>query len=217
MPSERNLLSIGSSKLGESIFGWAIPAVQTCPGRSACCSRVCYATHGRFVTGKVQRLMKWRYEQSKRPDFVDTMSGEIYRRGVLVLRVHVSGDFATPAYTTKWIEIAARSQHTRFFAYTRSWRVATIEPLLRAFAALPNVRLWYSADRETGLPENVPEGVRVAWLQDTEQLPQGGELVFQVRKLRRLSLPMAAPVCEQELPEGKKRGVNCSNCRVCWQ
>jgi hypothetical protein len=160
--------------------------------------------------------MEWRLQQAKQRNFVDTMSDEVFRRGVLVLRVHVAGDFFTPAYTAKWIEIATRSPHTRFFGYTRSWRVPKIEPYLRAFAALPNVRLWYSADRETGMPPSVPDGVRVAWMQDTEAAPAGGDLVFQVRKLRRLSLPLAAPVCEQETPEGKARGVNCANCTVCW-
>jgi hypothetical protein len=163
------------------------------------------------------RLNEWRYEQSKKASFVDAMCDEIVRRGVLVLRVHVVGDFATPRYTSKWIEIAARSPNTRLFAYSRSWRVEKIRPLLYAFGALPNVRLWLSADRESGLPENVPQGIRVAWLQDTQALPPGGDLTFQVRKLRRLSLPVAAPVCEQERPEGKVRGVNCSSCRVCWE
>jgi hypothetical protein len=212
----RYLLSHGNEKLGSSIFGWTIPAIQTCPGRSETCSRVCFATHGRFVTHKVKELMAWRYEQSKRADFVDRMVNELFRRSVLVLRVHVSGDFATPSYTRKWIEIAARSPKVRFFAYTRSYRVPKIEAHLRVLAALSNFKLWYSADCDTGVPPNVPPGVRVAWLQHSETPPAGGDLVFQVQKLRRLALPMAIPVCEQELPEGKARGTTCSNCHICW-
>jgi hypothetical protein len=144
------------------------------------------------------------------------MSDEIFRRGVLVLRVHVVGDFATPLYTQKWIEIAERNPAVRMFAYSRSWRVDRIRPLLYAFGALPNVRLWLSADKDSGLPADVPKGIRVAWLQDDEQPPHGGDLVFQVRKLRKLSLPMVVPVCSQERPEGKAAGTNCSSCRVCW-
>jgi len=52
------------------------------------------------------------------------------------------------------------------FTYSRSWRVETIRPLLYAFGALPNVKLWLSADRDSGLPADVPTGIRVAWLQD---------------------------------------------------
>jgi hypothetical protein len=168
------------------------------------------------VTNTVKRLLGWKLEQSKRADFADRMVDELFRRGVLVCRVHVSGDFYRADYVTRWIEIAARSAHTRFFAYTRSWRVGKIEPVLRAFAALKNVRLWYSADRDTGSPAEVPEGMRVAWLQTSETEAVAGDLVFQVRRLRRLELPLAVPVCPQELPEGKAKGVICANCRVCF-
>jgi len=162
--------------------------------------------------------MEWRYEQSKRKDFADRMVEEIFRRGVLVLRVHVSGDMATPVYTQKWIEIAARCPTVRFFSYSRSWRVEKIRPLLYAFGALPNVRLWLSADAETGYPSVVPAGIRVAWLQHNEVVPAKADLIFQVRTVRakqgQVSLPL---VCEQETPAGKARGVNCANCGVCWQ
>jgi hypothetical protein len=213
----RYLLTRGNDKLGGSIYGWAIPAVQTCPGSSAVCRRSCYCLHGRFVTAKVKNLMKWRLQQSKRADFVDRLVDEIYRRGILVVRVHVSGDLYSPAYTSKWIEIAARSPQTVFLCYTRSWRVDTIEPLLRVFAGLANVKLWYSADAETGYPEHIPPGVRVAWMQTSAtEVPQG-DLVFQVRKLRQLSLPLALPVCEQETEAGRRKGVNCSSCQFCWR
>jgi hypothetical protein len=161
--------------------------------------------------------MRWRLQQSKRTDFAERMLDEVYRRGVLVCRIHVAGDFYSPGYLEKWIEIAAGSPNTRFFAYTRSWRVAKIAPLLAAFAALDNVRLWYSADSDTGYPPGVPPAVRVAWLQDTAAVPDRADLLFQPRGVRKLALPLAAPVCAQELPQGKARGVNCANCGVCWQ
>ena len=213
----RYLLSEGTTKMGRSIYTWSIPAVRTCPGSSPCCRAVCYATHGRFVTTTVKRLLRWKLEQSKRADFADRMVDELFRRGVMVCRIHVAGDFYRAGYVSKWIEIAARSARTRFFAYTRSWRVAKIEPVLRALAALKNVRLWYSADRDTGPPAEVPEGVRVAWLQTSETEDVAGDLVFQVRRLRRLELPLAVPVCPQELPAGRERGVVCANCRICYQ
>jgi hypothetical protein len=216
--SMRQLLSQGNDKMGSSIHSWSIPAVRTCPGSSPTCRGVCYATHGRFVTDKVKALMRWRLEQSRQADFSGRMVEEIFRRGVLVCRVHVAGDFYSPDYVTKWIEVAARSPKTRFFAYTRSWRVERIEPVLRAFAGLDNVRLWYSADRDTGYPPSVPEGVRVAWLQVSEtETCEPADLAFQVRRLRRLALPMAVPVCPQELPEGKERGVCCANCQICFE
>ena len=44
-------------------------------------------------------MMRWRLQQSRREDFVDRMVDEIYRRGVMVVRVHVAGDFVSPGYT----------------------------------------------------------------------------------------------------------------------
>jgi hypothetical protein len=215
--SVRSLLSQGNDKLGATIHSWSIPALTSCPGSSAVCRASCYATHGRFATTKSKEAMRWRLHQSKRQDFAERLIDEVYRKGVLVCRIHVSGDFYSPGYLSKWIEIAATSVNTRFFTYTRSWREAKIEPLLRAFAALNNVRLWYSADTETGYPPDLPQGVQVAWLQDTAVVPRQGDLLFQTRSVRTLALPLVIPVCAQELPEGKARGVNCANCGVCWK
>jgi hypothetical protein len=212
----RQLLSKGNAKLGESIFGWTLQAIHTCPGRTETCSRWCFASHGRFCTTQMEARNRWRLSQAKKAGFVDAMSSEIYRRGVLIVRVHIGGDFFSPRYVQKWIEIAARHPAVRFFAYSRSWRTEAIRPLLYAWGSLPNVRLWLSADRDSGIPRDVPEGIRVAWLQVDEAPPQGGNLVFQVRRLRRMALPMFVPVCEQETPAGKAAGANCSSCRVCW-
>jgi hypothetical protein len=203
--------------LGGSVYAWSIQAAQNCPGSTALCRQYCYALHGRFVTDRVERLMRWRLQQSRREDFVDRMVDEIYRRGVLVVRVHVAGDFVSPGYTGKWIEIAARSPQATFFAYTRSWRVAKIEPLLKVYAGLKNVKLWYSLDAQTGYPNDIPEGVRVAFMQTSAaEVPQG-DLLFKVRKLRKLGLPMAVPTCSKETSEGADRGTNCSSCQFCWR
>lgn len=43
MSTIRNLLTRGNGKLGEGIRAWSLPAVETCPGRSDLCARVCYA------------------------------------------------------------------------------------------------------------------------------------------------------------------------------
>ena len=95
--------------------------------------------------------------------------------------------------------------------------MAKIEPLLKVYAGLKNVRLWYSADADTGYPADIPPGVRVAYLQTSgKEVPQG-DLVFKVRKLRKLELPMAIPVCGKETPEGAASGTNCSSCQVCWR
>jgi hypothetical protein len=39
--------------------------------------------------------------------------------------------------------------------------------VIARMAALPNCRVWYSCDRDTGLPADGPAVVRIAWLQTT--------------------------------------------------
>lgn len=213
----RHLLTAGNDKLGKTIHGWSIPAITTCPGRTSACTSVCYATHGRYVTDKMRDLMEWRLQQCKKPGFVAKMVDELFRRGVLVCRIHIAGDHFSPAYTAKWVEIVSQSPNVRFFCYTRSWAVPKIEPYLRALAALENMRLWYSTDIDTGMPPSVPDRVRIAHMQTSATEAVAGDLVFQIRGLRRLELPLAVPVCPQELPEGKERGVTCANCAICWR
>ena len=61
------------------------------------------------------------------------------------------------------LEVIARSEHTQFWLYTRSWRVPTIFPVLKAISVLPNCKVWFSADAEAS-PAEVPDNVRVAWM-----------------------------------------------------
>jgi Gene product 88 len=177
----RPLLLVGNDKLSQSIFQWSIPAIETCPGRTPACAHACYAMRGHFLFDAVQERLEWNQRQALMGNFVDRMVDEVFRKGCIVVRVHVSGDFGTPTYTRKWVEIVSRSPQTTFFAYTRSWRVAKIDPVLRELAALPNMRLWYSADRQTGWPEHIPETVRVAWMQDTDEVGKSASLAGLVR------------------------------------
>ena len=52
-------------------------------------------------------------------------------------------------------------------------------------------------------------------MQTSAEEAVSGDLVFQVRGLRKLELPLEVPVCNQETPEGKAKGGNCANCTVC--
>jgi hypothetical protein len=114
------------------------------------------------VFPQVQERLSWNHEQSKRPDFVDRMVEELYRKGVLLMRWHCAGDVYSPTYGRKMLEVIGRSEHTTFWFYTRSWCVPTIFPILKAISFLPNCKVWFSADWETGFPPEVLENVRVA-------------------------------------------------------
>lgn len=217
MPIVRNLLTCGNGKLGEGVHAWSLPALETCPGHSDLCARVCYARFGRFKTRTMQSRLAENLLAAQADDFVPRLTAEIHRRGIHTLRIHVSGDFYDAQYPLKWVAIARRCPWTTFYAYTRSWRVPEIAPALSEMAKLRNVRLWFSRDAETGDPADLPQGVRVAYLQtDRDELP-AGDLIFRVRPLRGLppSQPPLSVICPSEVTVPRTPEVTCTSCRLC--
>lgn len=212
----RPLLSLGNQKLSAGVWHFDLPAVTTCPGRSSVCENRCYANRGRFAFPQVRERLAWNYAQSKRADFAGRLADELYRKGVILMRWHVSGDFYARGYASKALTVMEMSAHCTFWAYTRSWRVPAIVPVVREMSALPNCRVWLSADSETGYPPDVPDGGRVAWMQ-TDEVDgcEDADLVFLDRPLRKLDLPLGN-VCPAETPLGKTRGTTCATCQKCW-
>ena len=218
MEVRRGLIVEGNSKLAAGIWHFDLTPIRSCPGRSALCSSTCYARKGRFLYPQVRARLAWGYEQSKRDDFVGRMADAIYRKGAMVFRWHCAGDVYSPAYAQKMYEVMEQSPQCGFFFYTRSWRVEKIEPHLRAMSFLPNCKVWYSADQETGAPGDLPEGVRVAWMQtDLGDEPEGADLVFRVPSLRKMPLPLAVTACPTETPDGKAKGTTCATCQICFR
>lgn len=219
MDTVRGLLSLGNTKVGASIHLWGIPAVETCPGRTALCSSACYTNTGRFLLPAVQDRMRWNLEQANRDDFVPRMVKEIRRKGCLVIRVHSSGDFFDASYAEKWLSIMRQCPKPRYYWYSRSWRCNDVVPVLEQMAALRCCRAWYSVDAETGLPDSVPPGVRLSYLQTAEdEEPEVYDLIFRVRRLRKLTRRVSLPMtCPAETPEGKSRDINCGSCQRCWR
>lgn len=217
----RPLMIAGNEKLSEAIQHFGIPAGKTCPGKSKLCYSKCYARRSRYTFPQVRERLQWCYEMSKRRDFAKLLIREIRRKGAaFVVRIHTSGDFYSAAYVRKWIEVVRACPYTKFYAYTRSYRVPSIALLLAELAELPNMRLWYSADSETGLPADLPPNVQVAWMQvqKEEEVPDV-DLIFRDYPLRkdedkRIGLTLVCPV---DTPAGKERGVNCGVCRWCWK
>jgi hypothetical protein len=211
-----NLLTLGNCKLGDGIYAFSLPAVKTCPGSSPACREECYALRGRF------RFLARRYGRNLRAareeGFAGRMAAEIRRRFVACVRVHVSGDFFSPGYVRAWVAIARACPATRFYAYTRSWRVPHIAPALAGLARCRNVRLWFSCDRDTGVPDHTPRRVRLAWMQTApdDLPPRAVDLVFRVRRLRktvakRIGLALVCPV--ENGATGHR--TDCGRCRLC--
>jgi hypothetical protein len=211
------LLAIGNGKLGEQIAHFDLPALPTCPGRSSVCESVCYATTGRFVFANVRTRLAWCLRQSRRAGFSRRAAKEIRSRGLMVVRLHVSGDFYDADYARKWLCVMSHLPRVRFYFYTRSWRVPAIASVLEEMARLECCRVWYSVDRDTGCPQVVPTGVRLSYLQDAPGPVGNVGLVFRTSGMLespRVGLPL---ICPTDTPVGRRNGTTCGSCGVCFR
>ena len=212
----RPLLVVSNDKLGGSVWHFDLPPVRSCPGRSKLCEKHCYARSGRFRFPQVVERLRWCYEQSKRSDFADRMIDELYRKGIVLCRFHVAGDFYSPDYARKVLEVVKASPQVTFWSYTRSYRVPQIAEVLWELAARENFSLWLSFDEETGPPPFVPDRVRTAFMQ-TGDPPETADLVFATREARKNSRINLELLCPTESEEGKRAGTTCSSCQFCFR
>lgn len=206
-------LLLTNEKLGPRVRGVSIPAVTTCPGASGLCSKICY-TH-RYTS---RFHIDYSYNINMIVDF-PFMLMALRSTKVDVIRIHTSGDFFSKSYIENWIQIVRCFQYKTFYGYTRSWRVPELLDSLQALAAVPNVRLWASADRETGMPP-ADLGWPIAWLMEHDQDPPPSrvDLVFRNRRHSFMHHAGNSLICPHEngLPEAVKN-VTCTNCRRCFR
>jgi hypothetical protein len=211
------LLRKGNGKLGESlIWGFGLPSVTTCPGASAVCVQVCYSKRLESFRVEMHRAYERNLEATKQPDFVRRILGQIDADRVRIVRVHTAGDFYALAYLAKWVRIFRARPDVTFYFYTRSWRVEGFGPLLAKAARLKNVRQWWSVDAGTGWPDEVPPGVRLAYLVTKKgEEPGESHLVFRTQWLRREPARTlgGVVVCPAENGEAK---VPCERCGYCF-
>ncbi len=217
-----------NSKLGKGIYTFSLPAGRVhCPGMSAVCDEVCYAQRGFFTFPALRRSMAKARRLTLSSKFVRLAIADIQKRSINIVRIHVSGDFYkhhgphADRYVRQWIEIIKACPDTKFFAYTRSWRIKALVPALRALARLKNMQLWLSADRETGQPIKIAKA-RVAYLTarpgDNEQLVPKADLVFRnfdrhiaMKKLH------GVQVCPVEDGVERTTQLTCTKCSICWK
>lgn len=218
------LLTLGNSKLGRLIHAWSIPAGPTCPGATDFCRLRCYAARGFFVMPSNAARHEANRVASTRRSFPSAMRRAIDREFARVVRIHVAGDFYDAAYVGRWTAIVRSRPAVAFFAYTRSWRVPAMLPALAALAALPNMHLWFSEDRDTGASPPVP-GVRVAFMlgavADEALVGPGTDLVFRdlphaKARAGRVKWVGGALVCPHEQAPTRAGAVTCSTCQLCF-
>jgi hypothetical protein len=217
------MLTPGNHKLGRSlIWGFGLPSgtPDACPGLSDACRADCYAVAVERYRPAAAARYRANRRAAERYDFARRVRAFLVLHRVRVVRVHTGGDFYSPEYARKWLEVMRRSPRVRFFFYTRSWRVSAIRTVIDQMAELDNCRVWFSADRDTGVPPAVPPRVRVAWLMTgpTDLPPAGTDLVFRVRRLRQHPAPFPAPrVCPAEDGRPRATPVTCERCGLCWR
>lgn len=209
----------GNKKLGKKIYTWSIPAVTTCPGRSSICESVCYADSGFFSFKRIKDGLLERLKLSMSDKFVEIISDEINKVSAKVFRIHVSGDFYSCEYVDKWNEIVKKCANTKFFVFTRSWRIPEIREKLVQLSKNSNITIWLSCDDETGIPSlDDFSNTKISYLSvNDEPPPTKVDLVFRIRKnrkdkiIKKIGLSMVCPA------ENGVTNVVCDKCKFCWR
>lgn len=200
---------------------FSLPAVATCPGATAACRSACYARRGRFHGTAVKRLLAANLAAARRllaaGRLAPVLTAAVDRAGAAVVRVHAAGDLFSVAYARAWLAVAAARPGVRFYLYTRSWRRRPFGPVLRDLAALPNVRLFYSIDRDSGVPTGVPPRVRLAYMAAAaaDVPPPEADLVFLDRPLRRTRTVRLNGTLVCPLENGTGWAGTCDKCGLC--
>lgn len=196
------LLKNTNSKLGKSIFVFNLPAGSSCPGKTEYCASICYAAKVEriYTNTKVAYAKNQAFIADNGLDaFVAAVVDQITRKSIKVVRIHSNGDFYSGPYALAWRAIAKACPSTVFFAYTRSWRVASILPSLEALRALPNVRLLASVDPSAA---DAPSGWRVARIlskEDSRAVKHGARVPSHI-------------VCLEQAGKAE----TCGDCRICY-
>lgn len=123
--TQNSKLKKTSKKFGLRVFNFGIPAYKTADGKVTCpfadsCVKFCYARKGAYIWSNVKPAFEKRYKLTKQDDFINIMVAEILKKKVDYVRVHDSGDFYSPSYLQKWLDIAKKLPNVRFYAYTNS-------------------------------------------------------------------------------------------------
>ena len=185
------------------------------------CRQHCYAHRLERIRPAMRARYEANYRLSLESSFARRVHAFLVAHDVAVVRLHVGGDFYSPAYARKWLRVMRRSPQVRFYFYTRVWRDEAMRAILERMAALPNCRVWYSCDRETGIPPVIPPRVRLAWLSvaPDDGPPSSVTLVFRIRSLRRREATHlgGVRVCPTEDGIGRTEPVTCELCQSCWQ
>lgn len=164
------------------------------------------------------RLYAENYRVSQLVNFPRWMHSEIRRLNAQTVRIHVSGDFYSTNYVLKWTKIVQSLPSVRFFGYTRSWRTPdkVSYASLEAFAALPNVSMWWSADKDTGRPLRSKHARTAYMMTDDQDIPNYAvDLLFRVEHETVMKQVLGTQVCPVENGVSLTIPLTCNKCAIC--
>mgnify|MGYP001597888724 CR=1 len=123
--TQNSKLKKTSKHFNKKVFNFGIPAYKSESGKLTCpfadkCIKFCYAKKGAYTWGNVKPAFERRYQLTKTDKFVEVMDTEIKKKKADYIRVHDSGDYYSPKYLKKWLEIAYLNPEVRFYSYTNS-------------------------------------------------------------------------------------------------
>ena len=100
-------LTKGNWETGPDVYLFNLPIAKTCRP-TAWCKENCYGKKGNYkrFERSIGRALDKRYELSLSDEFAETITKEIFRRKISLVRVHVTGDF----YSKKYVEGGFRSR-----------------------------------------------------------------------------------------------------------
>lgn len=217
------MLTPGNRKLGSDlIWGFGLPSgiEEVCVGMTPTCRMHCYAIRFSQYRATAHAKYQRNLDLSRMPDFAQRMRYFIVNEGIRVVRQHTGGDYYCVPYARKWLQVIRWLPHVQFYTYTRSWRIPGIKRVIDQMAELPNVRIWFSCDRDTGFPEQVPAQVKLCWLMThpEDAPPRPVDLVFRIQRLRKLPLATVndSRVCPDENGKAYAIAPHCESCGFCW-
>jgi len=115
-----------SKAVNAKVVNFGIPALTdretgktTCPFAGEC-ANFCYAQKGAYTWSNVHPAFSARYEATKKDNFADLMQSELNKVKPDYVRVHDSGDYYSPKYIQKWLQIARNNPEIKFYSYTKS-------------------------------------------------------------------------------------------------
>ncbi len=120
----KHYLSTNDKLKKNNIYSFGIPAYKSVTGLITCpsalnCIKGCYARQGRYAMPNVKTAQENRLMLTQSSEFVETISKELVKRKVKILRIHDSGDFYSLQYFTNWMLIVQRNPNVKFYAYTK--------------------------------------------------------------------------------------------------